>query len=437
MGIIERNIGNLHDQDTGELVGYRNPVTGKQEELNAPALQALVSRAWNQIPRRVLALGTSITNFWGDTGAAAAQRSTNGGSYLVWLLASLRGAVNPANVINKGVSGDTTTQMVARLAADVAGQQFDLGIFEPGPNDYAQSLSAATIQSNITTIVGAMTATGRPLIVLVPTPAESWSSAQYAVWQEVRNWLFSTYNNGQSAGVRLVDAAALVADPLTGLPLSAMYRPTSVEATRIHPSMSGAQVIGRAIAETLPWARAYERQTALGARDHYELIANSRLQGNNASTARNFYAAAGVTVTGGPDACGIAITRGTFTGVTIAPVTADGTSIAAPAGGTRLTINTAGSDRSAVTLRVGSNDNAIGGTQFGRRDQAWAATTAQVVGDYRPLTASPDGVLRCLVGGTTGGDCAWRAGRLRHDGDGRHCHLAVGKAARAWRCRGG
>lgn len=43
MGIIERNIGNLHDQDTGVLVGYLNPVTHKQEDLNAPALQALVS----------------------------------------------------------------------------------------------------------------------------------------------------------------------------------------------------------------------------------------------------------------------------------------------------------------------------------------------------------------------------------------------------------
>lgn len=47
MGIIERSIGNLHDQDTGLLVGYRNPVTGKQEDLNASALQALVSGAWN------------------------------------------------------------------------------------------------------------------------------------------------------------------------------------------------------------------------------------------------------------------------------------------------------------------------------------------------------------------------------------------------------
>lgn len=32
-GIIERNVGNLHDQDTGLLVGYRNPVTGGAQYL--------------------------------------------------------------------------------------------------------------------------------------------------------------------------------------------------------------------------------------------------------------------------------------------------------------------------------------------------------------------------------------------------------------------
>lgn len=45
MGTIERNIGNLHDQDSGELVGYRNPVTGKDERLDAAALQAVVAGA--------------------------------------------------------------------------------------------------------------------------------------------------------------------------------------------------------------------------------------------------------------------------------------------------------------------------------------------------------------------------------------------------------
>lgn len=44
-GTIERNIGNLHDLDTGKLVGYRNPVTGKEEALDAASLQALVSGA--------------------------------------------------------------------------------------------------------------------------------------------------------------------------------------------------------------------------------------------------------------------------------------------------------------------------------------------------------------------------------------------------------
>ncbi len=34
MPTIERNVGNLHDQDTGALIGYRNPVTGKEEVLS-------------------------------------------------------------------------------------------------------------------------------------------------------------------------------------------------------------------------------------------------------------------------------------------------------------------------------------------------------------------------------------------------------------------
>lgn len=76
MGIIERNIGNLHDQDTGALVGYRNPVTGKQEDLNAPALQALVSADGIRLQGgpvsrpRLLILGNSIAGQSCRAGAA-------------------------------------------------------------------------------------------------------------------------------------------------------------------------------------------------------------------------------------------------------------------------------------------------------------------------------------------------------------------------------
>lgn len=58
MGTIERNIGNLHDQDTGKLVGYRNPVTGKDESLDAAAVQALVSVDGNLANGQLLADST-------------------------------------------------------------------------------------------------------------------------------------------------------------------------------------------------------------------------------------------------------------------------------------------------------------------------------------------------------------------------------------------
>jgi lysophospholipase L1-like esterase len=46
-GTIERNVGNLHNQTTGKLVGYRNPVTNATESLDADAIQALVSGGGN------------------------------------------------------------------------------------------------------------------------------------------------------------------------------------------------------------------------------------------------------------------------------------------------------------------------------------------------------------------------------------------------------
>jgi hypothetical protein len=54
MSII-RNIGNLHDDTTGALTGYINPVTGKEEALNATAVQALVS-AYGGFTARATAL---------------------------------------------------------------------------------------------------------------------------------------------------------------------------------------------------------------------------------------------------------------------------------------------------------------------------------------------------------------------------------------------
>jgi hypothetical protein len=61
MSII-RNIGNLHDSSTGALTGYINPVTGKEEALDAASLQALVSGAWSAAGGGALRLFPNAAN---------------------------------------------------------------------------------------------------------------------------------------------------------------------------------------------------------------------------------------------------------------------------------------------------------------------------------------------------------------------------------------
>jgi len=366
-------------------------------------LNPLISEYTGAKIRRVLALGTSITNKWGDSGVAGATRSTSSNSYLFWMQVALCGQVD--TIINKGVSGNNTTQMLARYAADVAANydSFDTLIFEPGPNDYGQ-VAYATIISNISTIVSSAISAGKQVILLVPTPSEYYTSATFATWQEVRKWIYYTYNTYSLANTQVVvvDVSDALANPLTGFPLSIAYTPTSIEAVRVHPSMTGAQMMGRKIADSLPVTKKIELQRAAGQRDYYELLPNPKLQGNNASASRNFYAGAGVTVTGGADSCTVGINAGTFSSVTIAPVTPDGTSVANTSAGSRLTIVAAGSDRSSVVMRIGSSDSgAPFPTQYGRWDSNFVASTAYKFGDHVRLPASPLGVLTCIIEGTS------------------------------------
>lgn len=121
MGIIERNIGNLHDQDTGVLVGYRNPVTGKQEDLNAPALQALVSAPWiraaqgaRQINGRnhrnlLAALDLAhVASGWSYTDLSGGTFTASGGSGAYAAQASAYGNVPALLTVNAGSTSNTS-----------------------------------------------------------------------------------------------------------------------------------------------------------------------------------------------------------------------------------------------------------------------------------------------------------------------------------------
>lgn len=69
-------------------------------------------------------------------------------------------------ILNAGVSGDTTTEALARLETDVLSKNPSLVIVFLGGNDFLQKVNTATIFSNLDTIVERITADGAAVLVL-------------------------------------------------------------------------------------------------------------------------------------------------------------------------------------------------------------------------------------------------------------------------------
>ncbi|QQR65042.1 hypothetical protein IPH92_00470 [Candidatus Kaiserbacteria bacterium] len=100
----------------------------------------------------VIALGDSIT-FGRD--------ATIGNDYVSLLSERLS-----VPIINAGVNGDTTTEALARLDADVLSKNPSLVIVFLGGNDFLQKVNTATIFSNLDTIVERITDDGSAVLIL-------------------------------------------------------------------------------------------------------------------------------------------------------------------------------------------------------------------------------------------------------------------------------
>jgi lysophospholipase L1-like esterase len=89
--------------------------------------------------------------------------------------------------LNKAVSGDTTTQMVARFATDITANMPYVLIIEGGTNDAAATTAVGTVTANYTTMVNAAIAAGiKNIFVMLVTPATSKDNTQMT--------LIDTYN---------------------------------------------------------------------------------------------------------------------------------------------------------------------------------------------------------------------------------------------------
>jgi lysophospholipase L1-like esterase len=362
------------------------------------------------LSNRILFFGTSITASLSSTltpPSNAQEIRLANNSYAFWMMAALGWPVT--SFINAGVGGNTTTQMVAMFSTDVLAQyvNFDVVLFEPGPNDFSHDeILLAEIQSNYTTIIEGLIKAGKRVIVLAPTASNSpdyltnWTALGVQKRNQLLAWLKPYLATKQN--VIYVNADEVMADPATGNLLAALTT------DGVHPTTSGAQVLGRWIAKHVSQWFTSSVDIHLPARCDRQYMPNPRLQGNNASGVNNCYAGAGITVTGGSDATAYQFTKGTWIGgtntATIAPYANTGIEDA-PAGGTLITVVNAPSDQAELTIAFGGNYNSLGGTQYGYLNGGfgWATSKAVKRGDHAKATGFNTGIWTCIGPGTTAG----------------------------------
>lgn len=193
----------------------------------------------------VVLFGDSLTaqNGGGPNVEATGVGDINGRGYWSWASAMLGQRVT--FVRNAGVGGNTTTQMIARMSADVLAYHSDWVIVCGGANDIATGgATAVAVQTNLTTIVEALIASGRRVLVLTVPPSVNYTTtAQKQAWAAVNAWVRDlplTYPR-----VAVADITPAVTDPAGAAPA------TNMSIDGIHWSIAGACRVGRVVADVL------------------------------------------------------------------------------------------------------------------------------------------------------------------------------------------
>ena len=220
---------------------------------------SLSSRISKQsVPRRVVLFGDSITDVNGGPRLDGSIESNYPAGYWTW--ASIFCRKQLRLVVNAGVSGNNTTNMLARIGADVLAYRPDIVVVFGGINDCSSVTSSgtrvtqvATVKANLGAIYSALEINGI-IAVAVPLWPTSYlvttnSHARQAIG-EINLWI--AQQSLTRKNVILADMGAGFGDRNTDSePLYANNGHPDYLNDGIHPGASGAIVAGRILADAL------------------------------------------------------------------------------------------------------------------------------------------------------------------------------------------
>lgn len=197
------------------------PVTGSMSPAElANEIQPILSKRFAPVrPATIVTLGDSFM-----VGSAS--------DWTTMFIPATKGRLRRAAAA--GVSGNTSSQMLARLSTDVIAYAPSYCLVGAvTPNDPAQSVNVATTKANIVAIVAALAGAGiTPLLVLGP-PSDTTAYRDHIA--NVNGWLRFW---GPANGYRVLDPYQRVTDPTDGTWLS------TYTADGIHPNALGAKLMG-------------------------------------------------------------------------------------------------------------------------------------------------------------------------------------------------
>ena len=147
----------------------------------------------------VYCFGDSLTYGTGSGGGTYPQR-----------LGVLLGS--DATVVNQGIAGQTTSQLLARLQADVLDNNPDYVLVWGGINDIYQDLSIPNAKSNLQAIFDAIHNAGAKVVSLNITPSKgggTWTPTRQTNTDDINSWILNTATNIDFR----IDAYTAVEDP--------------------------------------------------------------------------------------------------------------------------------------------------------------------------------------------------------------------------------
>jgi len=249
----------LYDPTTGAWVGVLDR-NGKEQEVATPA--AVAAAVGYPYYANLGLFGDSITNDMG--GPVAIPTSFKSYGWAIWANAL---AGWPCNiVVNAGVAGNATTDMLARIDAYLSTYALGATTIMAGTNDLggASPATAAAVIANLRTMYEKCKAKSVYVYAFTITPRPTIATAQQKDILTVNEWIKQYWAN--SAQGEAVDSFGALVDPTSTTQAAA----TNMLRDNTHFTNLGAYTVGKLFAPRLA-ARfgAFARKLVSSVQDYY------------------------------------------------------------------------------------------------------------------------------------------------------------------------